>query len=69
MANAFNCQEYGLLLTMMGLINTIGVSLGNLLNNTKLIQNTEYNELNIKGDYNFLFMISNISGLITTAII
>ena len=55
-------SAYGLILTLMGVVNTIYISLGTPLNNTRLIQNEKYDE--IKGDFNFLLIMANIIGAV-----
>lgn len=69
LAKIFNSSEYGQLLTIMGIVNTISASLGNTLNNTRLIQNTKYCDKNIKGDFNLLLSVANIIGFILTIVI
>ena len=49
-------EEYGSLLTIMGLINFIGVALGNPLNNVRILMQREYDDNNLVGDFNFLFL-------------
>lgn len=63
-AKMMGANEYGLLLTTMGVVNTISMSLGSTLNNTRLIQNSKYNEYGLLGDFNLLLIIANIFGLI-----
>lgn len=69
LARIFTSNEYGQLLTIMGIINTISSSLGSTLNNTRLIQNTRYLEENITGDFNIILLGTNIIGFIITIII
>ena len=42
LALKFNNQEYGTLLTIMGIANTVIVAFGNTLNNVRLIVNNDY---------------------------
>ena len=69
LANIFGSKEYGQLLTIMGIVNTISSAVGNTLNNTRLIQQTKYDEMKLKGDFNFLLSIANIIGFIITILI
>ena len=69
LAKLLNSIEFGLLLTVMGIVNTIASALGNTLNNTRLIQNTKYNESNIKGDFNLILVFANIVGYSITLFI
>lgn len=50
----YNDNQYGLLLTTIGLISVIVQPLSVSLTNTRLIMNNEYKENNIVGDYNLL---------------
>ncbi|WP_291569566.1 lipopolysaccharide biosynthesis protein [Clostridium sp. UBA4548] len=49
-------KEYGLLLTVMGIVNSIGVSLGNPLNNTRILLQPQYEKKGLSGDYNIIFI-------------
>ncbi|MDW0114008.1 hypothetical protein QT711_12495 [Sporosarcina saromensis] len=57
-------EEYGLMLTIMGVVNVIGVSLGNPLNNTRLLLQSEYEEKHLNGDYNLMFCFIFIVNII-----
>lgn len=59
--------EYGLLLTMMGIVNVVGVSLGNPLNNTRIIEQPEYDREKINGDYNPIFLVCILVNIISVA--
>lgn len=69
LAKILNSTEYGQLLTVMGILNTISSSIGNTLNNTRLIQNTKYIEKNLEGDFNILLSIMNTFGFVITIVI
>jgi O-antigen/teichoic acid export membrane protein len=69
LAKLLHSSEYGLLLTAMGIVNTISGALGNTLNNTRLIQNAKYNESSIKGDFNLILLLANIVGYCFTIFI
>jgi O-antigen/teichoic acid export membrane protein len=49
--------EYGTMLTVMGIINAVGSSLGNPLNNTRILLDSEYGRKNLSGDFNLIFLI------------
>ena len=53
-------DEYGELLTIMGIVYICSVALGNSLNNVRLIQNAEYIDKGYKGDFNILAVASII---------
>lgn len=57
-------EEYGLLLTVMGIVNVVGVSLGNPLNNTRILLNSEYERQNLNGDYNLIFVFCVVINII-----
>lgn len=69
LARLFNASAYGILLTVMGIVNTVSVSIGNTLNNTRLIQNTNYEEQGISGDFNLILSFSGIIGAVAIWII
>lgn len=56
LAASINSVDYGEILTIMGIINTIIVTLGNTLNNVRLITNTKYVEEKLEGDFNLLLI-------------
>ncbi|WP_112182121.1 MULTISPECIES: lipopolysaccharide biosynthesis protein [Paraliobacillus] len=65
----FSVSDYGLILMIMGIINAIGVSLGNSLNNTRILLQAEYEKKGFHGDYNPIFLGISIVGAITVAVI
>lgn len=69
LANIFNSNEYGQLLTVMGIVNTISSTIGNTLNNTRLIQQTRYEEKGLQGDFNLLLSYANVIGFIAIILI
>lgn len=64
LARYYSSEEYGVILTLMGISNTIMVSIGNSLNNVRLIMKTEYEEKQIIGDFNSLLVIFTIIGVL-----
>ncbi len=59
-------EVYGVLLTTMGIVNVIASSLGNSLNNLRLLKNNDYKT---KGDFNLLLKYSTIiSALISLSL-
>ena len=69
LARVFDASAYGILLTVMGIVNTISVSVGNTLNNTRLIQNADYEEKGECGDFNLIILCTSIIGAIAIWII
>ena len=53
----FNIMDYGLLLTIMGVVNIIASAFGNSLNNTRLLKNNLYKN---PGDFNILLLFSSV---------
>lgn len=51
-ARQMTSSEYGIFLTVMGIVNLIAVSMGNPLNNTRLLIDGEYSLEDEKGDFN-----------------
>ena len=50
-------NEYGVLLTCIGVGNTIGVTFGSSLNNTRLLQSNKYLDNKLEGDFSLLVII------------
>lgn len=57
LSRIMSSSEYGLLLTVMGVVNAVGVSLGNPLNNTRILLESDYKNSHTNGDYNIIFVI------------
>ncbi|WP_340392687.1 hypothetical protein [Paenibacillus sp. FSL E2-0190] len=64
LSRLMTASEYGLLLTIMGIVNAVGVSLGNPLNNTRILMQSEYEKENLEGDYNPIFIVSLVINVI-----
>lgn len=56
-ANRLGNEDYGLMLTIVALFNLIPQSIGNVLNNVRLIQEVEYSEKKYEGDFNLLLIL------------
>ncbi|NMH73907.1 hypothetical protein HF078_12515 [Bacillus sp. RO2] len=65
----FTASEYGLILTLMGVVNAVGVSLGNSLNNTRILLQSEYKVKGFNGDYNPIFVGITLLGAIIVTVI
>lgn len=69
LSRLMSSEEYGFLLMVMGVVNAVGVSLGNPLNNTRILLQPEYDKENLNGDYNPLFFASIIVNVFVVAIL
>lgn len=69
LALKFTIAEYGIILTLMGMVNAVGVSLGNSLNNTRILLQPEYDKRRTNGDYNLIFLCLLLVGAIITGCI
>ena len=69
LASKLTGDAYGTLLTTMGIINTIIVSLGNTLNNVRLIMNSNYVKDNENGDFQIILFASEALGIIASLIV
>lgn len=58
LAQCFSAVEYGQLVTIMGVVNTITVALGTSLNNTRLLMDITYKEKKYEGDFNIILLVS-----------
>lgn len=55
-ARTHNSDVYGIILSLMGIANTIVGTVGGSLNNTRLIVESEYNDGESKGDFNVILL-------------
>lgn len=68
LASKLTGDDYGTLLTAMGIINTIIVSLGNTLNNVRLIMNSDYSRDGQYGDFQLILIISGWIGIVASLV-
>lgn len=69
LAKKMSSDNYGLLVTVLALLNIVPATLGNVLNNIRLLHDMEYAEKNQYGDFNILVSISELLNVIITAIL
>lgn len=62
-------DEYGLVLTLMGIANAIGVAIGNPLNNTRILLQKNYSDRSIQGDFNFIFLVGFSVNIVLVSVI
>lgn len=67
-AQSIGGEEYGLMLTIYSVWIMISNSLGNVLNNVRLLRNGEYEEIGINGDFNVLMMRWEIINVVVIGI-
>lgn len=63
LARMYSAEQYGIILTLYGVANTIIGTFGGSLNNTRLIVNSRYEEK--KGDFIVLLIISTFAGVVS----
>ena len=56
-ANKLGNYQYGIIITLISLISLFSHPFGNVLNNIRLLQNKEYEQNKIQGDFNLLLII------------
>lgn len=54
LGRVLTAEQYGTMLTAMAIANTIGISLGNSLNNTRILVQGDYERAGTVGDFNFI---------------
>ena len=54
--------EYGKILAMINVINFFPFTLGNTLNNIRIIKNQEYDEIKTRGDFS-IFLLFGVAGV------
>lgn len=69
LAAQYSDTEYGIILTVMGIVNTLIVAFGNTLNNVRLIMATEYELKNKTGDFNLLVIVTSLIVFLCTLVI
>ena len=60
LARKIGAENYGLMLTIYSLWMIISASLGNILNNARLLMNEKYLSKNLEGDFNIVYTFCNI---------
>lgn len=66
-ARSVSAEIYGLILIIMGIVNTIVMAFGGTLNNIRLIQNQSYEKKGIRGDFNLILLVICILGAISVS--
>lgn len=61
-------NKYGLIITVISLVSLLSTPLGNALNNVRLIQNHEYCEKGLNGDFNIVLICSIVFNGVILAI-
>lgn len=61
-------KEYGLVLTIISLINVVPGTFGNVLNNIRLLYDAQYQEKGYEGDFNILLLIISTLNIAIVAV-
>ena len=69
LANKLSSSDYGMLLTVMGLINVITLAFGNNLCNARLITREQYEKENLTGDFQILVILMSCIASVLVIII
>ena len=69
LSSKLSSLQFGNLLTIMGVVNSIAVILGATVNNIKLIKNNSYINLKVDGDYHIIIRIMQSLALIIMIIV
>lgn len=57
-------EEYGLMVTIIAVLNVVPSTLGNTLNNIRLLHNKKYIENNCNGDFNIMLLMGSLINII-----
>jgi O-antigen/teichoic acid export membrane protein len=68
-ARIFSDSMYGTILTINGLMVILESTLGNTLNNTRIIMQQEYSKAEKPGDFNLLLLIASCAGIAGSVVI
>lgn len=69
LASRLSDTDYGTLLTVVGLVNVCNALVGVSLNNIRLVQNSKYEEQNIKGDFLLLCTGGSVLSIVFVALL
>lgn len=69
LANFFTNNQYGELVTVIGLVTTIAAGLGNSLLSARLVMESDYKHRNIEGDFNLICLIASCVSVLGTPFI
>jgi len=64
MANFVNGDKYGLIVTILAVLNIIPSTVGNMLNNVRLLHEEDYKSNGIKGDFQILLILFEILNVV-----
>lgn len=67
LAGHMSDSRYGLLVTLLAMLNVLPATLGNVLNNIRLLQNNRYEEKGLEGDFNLLLLIMAIIDVVVVS--
>ena len=62
-------EEYGLFLSVYSYLNLLPSTIGNAINNIRLIRNNEYKRLNINGDFSIIIHIGQCINLLVSVLV
>lgn len=68
LSQVMGAEEYGIVLTIMGVANTITATIGGSLNNVRLIKEADYEDNEIRGDFLPLICIGSIVGMLVMSV-
>lgn len=68
-ADYFGGEINGLFLTLIAIINVICMTVGSMLNNARLIQNSKYVEKEVSGDFNILLLAAMTVGALAILLV
>ncbi len=68
LADDMSDDRYGLLVTILSLLNVIPATLGNVLNNIRLLYNDSYKESECEGDFNIILLFMAAMNIIIVGI-
>lgn len=67
-SRALGTERFGTILTLLGIVNMIGVVLGGSLNNVRLLRTQQYQEERVSGDFTFLLISVIVIGAVITVL-
>lgn len=69
LANYMSGDEYGLMVTILAVLNVIPSTVGNMLNNVRLLHEEEYKKMEKVGDFQILLVISETINIVIMSVL
>lgn len=69
LAQRQNSGQYGLVITMLSVFNVVSVTIGNVINNIRLVYKETYKEKELEGDFSVILVIGILINIIVVSVV